>query len=59
MEHPVPPYGTAIHDAIASGDVNRMRQVASQAEEYLRHAEEVRAALGTLHDHIRRAGTHG
>jgi hypothetical protein len=56
--HDAKPYGTAIHEAIASRDVNRMREVARQAEEYLRDADEVRAALGELHKHLHKAG-HG
>jgi hypothetical protein len=52
--HPIPPYGVAIQEAIQSGDVSRMQQVAKDAEEYLRHADEVRAALGQLHEHIKR-----
>lgn len=52
----VPPYGVAIHEAIASGDVARMKQVATDAEEYLRDAEEVRQVLPKLHDEIARAG---
>ena len=53
MSHPVPPYGVAIQDAIASGDVDKMRQVAADAESYLREYGEIgdglkklRAALG-------------
>lgn len=49
----VPPYGPAIQDAIASGDINRMRQVADDAEKYLQEYGEIgdglkklRAALG-------------
>jgi len=49
----VPPYGPAIQDAIASGDVDKMRQVAADAESYLREYGEIgdglkklRAAIG-------------
>ena len=52
--HPIPPYVVAIQEAIQSGDMSRMQKVAKEAEEYLRHADEVRAALGQLHDHIKR-----
>jgi hypothetical protein len=51
---PVPPYGVAIQEAIASGDNARMQQAAQQAEEWLKHAEEVRAALAQLRQHIGR-----
>lgn len=44
----IPPYGVAIHEAIASGDRARMEQVANEAEEWLRQAEQVRAALAEL-----------
>jgi hypothetical protein len=53
---PVPPYGVAIHEAIRSGDVERMRQVAQQSEEWLKQADQVRAALASLHAEIARAG---
>lgn len=46
--HPVPPYGVAIQEAIASGDVERMRQVAQEAEAWLKQAEEIRPALEAL-----------
>lgn len=56
MSVPVPPYGVAIHEAIRTGDVERMRQVAQQSEQWLKQADEVRAALGQLHAEIARAG---
>lgn len=46
--HPIPPYGTAIHEAIASGDVARMERVERETEEWLRRAEAVRQALEEL-----------
>ncbi|MFL5381325.1 MAG: DUF1843 domain-containing protein [Longimicrobiaceae bacterium] len=52
--HPVPPYGVAIQEAIASGDTARMQQAAQQAEEWLKHADEVRAGLAKLREHIQR-----
>lgn len=57
--HPIPPYGVAIHEAIRSGDVARMRQVAQQSREWLAQADEVRAALGTLNAEIARAEKRG
>jgi hypothetical protein len=48
----VPPYGVAIHGAIASGDVRQMQQVAGEAEEWLRSAGDVRAALEVLRGEI-------
>jgi ATP/maltotriose-dependent transcriptional regulator MalT len=33
--HPIPPYGVAVTQAIASGDLDTMRQVAEQAEAHL------------------------
>jgi Domain of unknown function (DUF1843) len=59
MTTPVPPYGVAIHEAIRAGDVARMRQVAQQSEEWLKQADEVRAALGRLHQEIARAEHRG
>jgi hypothetical protein len=56
--HTAKPYGTAIQEAISSGDVSRMRETARAAEEYLRDADEIRAALGKLHEHLKQAG-HG
>lgn len=53
MAHPIPPYGVAIQDAIASGDVDKMKQVAADAEKYLQEYGEIgdglkklRAAIG-------------
>jgi hypothetical protein len=53
MAHPIPPYGVAIQDAIASGDTDKMRQVADDAEKYLQEFGEIgdglkklRAAIG-------------
>jgi hypothetical protein len=57
--HPIPPYGVSIHEAIQSGDVARMRQVARDSEEWLKQADEVRAALAKLHDEIARAERRG
>lgn len=44
----VPMYGTPIHEAAASGDLERMKAVARQAEEWLRETGDVAAALEAL-----------
>jgi hypothetical protein len=62
---PVPPYGAAMLDAVARGDLNEMKAVAAAARQSLHgvrfskvespeQAEEVRAALDKLEDAIRR-----
>jgi hypothetical protein len=55
---PVPPYGTAIREAIASRDTTRIRQVGESARQWLKdnpgHAKqgEVHAALRELDDAV-------
>ena len=44
----VPPYGTAIQEAIATGDVAKMKQVATVAEHHLAQVGDVRSALEHL-----------
>ena len=44
-----------IHDAIASGDINRMKQVAQEAEQYLQQAGDVPSALQALKIEIAKA----
>jgi hypothetical protein len=44
----LPPYGVAIRAAIASGDSGQMTAVAQQAEDWLKQADDVRAALAEL-----------
>jgi hypothetical protein len=56
MAHPIPPYGVAIQDAIASGDVNKMRQVADDAEKYLQEFGEIGDGLKKLRAEIGRHG---
>ena len=46
--HPVPPYGTAIQDAIAKGDLSQMKKVAQEAEAYLRQTGDLRSSLAAL-----------
>jgi hypothetical protein len=55
MSQPLPPYGTAIQQAIAKGDLNNMKQVAKEAEEYLRQAGDLPAALTILKAEIAKA----
>jgi hypothetical protein len=52
---PIPLYGVVIHDAICSGDINKMKQVAQQAETYLQQAGDVPAALQALKIEIAKA----
>jgi hypothetical protein len=52
MTHPVPPYGPAIHQAIATGDLTHMKQVAKQAEDYLHQAGDLPAAVEILKTEI-------
>jgi iron uptake system EfeUOB component EfeO/EfeM len=47
-------YGVVIHDAIRSGDVERMRQVESDAQRYVDSVDEVKSALSDLSAEIRR-----
>jgi hypothetical protein len=50
-----PLYGVVIHDVICSGDVNRMKQVAKEAEQYLQQAGDLPAALQALKIEIAKA----
>jgi Domain of unknown function (DUF1843) len=50
-----PLYGVVIHEAICSGDVNRMKQVAQEAEAYLAKAGDVPSALQALKIEIAKA----
>ncbi len=50
-----PLYGVVIHEAICSGDVNRMKQVAKEAEHYLQQAGDLPAALQALKIEIAKA----
>ena len=45
---PVPPYGAAIQQAIATGDLAKMKEVAAQAQRYLAKHGDVAAALEAL-----------
>lgn len=44
----VPPYGVAIQQALASGDLQRMKQAVQQAEAYLKEHGDMRVALEAL-----------
>lgn len=56
----VVPYGVVMRDAVASGDLARMKQAAAEAEEYLREYGDVAAALEVLRIEIAKAeGGHG
>ena len=46
--HPLPPYGTAIHQAIASGDLQKMKAMVVEAEKYLKEHGDVAAALAIM-----------
>jgi hypothetical protein len=48
MPGPEPPYGTAIQQAVASGDLAEMKRVAREAEEFLAVHGDLRAALEVL-----------
>jgi hypothetical protein len=48
-------YGPAIRDAIASGDVDKMKDVAKQAEEHLQEYGNISAAAEALKVEIARA----
>jgi Domain of unknown function (DUF1843) len=55
MAAPQPPYGVAIHRAIAQGDLARMKQVAKDAEAYLREVGDLPSALTLLKIEIAKA----
>jgi hypothetical protein len=44
----VPPYGPPIQEAIAKGDLAKMKQLAAEAEQHLAQAGDVSAALEYL-----------
>jgi len=45
---PLPPYGVAIQQAIAKGDLANMKSVAAAAEAHLKEYGDVRSALELL-----------
>lgn len=48
-------YGPVIYDVIASGDLNRMKQVAKEAEHYLQQTGHLPAVLQALKIEIAKA----
>jgi Domain of unknown function (DUF1843) len=50
-----PLYAVVIHDVICSGDVHRMKQVALEAETYLKQSGHLPAALQALKVEIAKA----
>jgi len=50
----VPPYGVAIHQAIATGDLARMREMAQHAQNWIAEHGDLSAALETLKAEIAR-----
>ena len=44
----VPPYGTAIHQALATGDLAKMKAAAKSAETYIAQHGDVSSALEVL-----------
>ena len=50
-----PLYGVVIHDAICSGDLNRMKSVAAEAEQYLLQTGDLPSALSALKIEIAKA----
>jgi hypothetical protein len=49
-------YGVVIHEAVASGDLARMKDVAAQAERHIAATPEIQAALTALKAEITKAG---
>lgn len=45
---PVPPYGPPIQEAIARGDLARMKQLATETEKFLNETGDVAGALELL-----------
>lgn len=53
---PIKPYGVAIQQAVASGDLEQMKAAAARAEEWLSEVGDVSAALEHLRIEIARLG---
>ena len=51
---PIPPYGVAIQQAIASGSIDQMKRVVKDAETFLSEHGDVRSALEVLKVEIAR-----
>ncbi len=50
-------YGVVIHEAIASGDLARMKEIAAQAERHINATPDIQAALTALKAEIAKAGS--
>jgi hypothetical protein len=48
VKAPLPPYGPAIQDAVASGDLAKMKAVARQAERFVAEFGDIPASLEAL-----------
>jgi hypothetical protein len=46
--HPIMPYGVPIQDAIASGDLAKMKEMVTRTEEWLASQEKLRSLLDQL-----------
>jgi hypothetical protein len=46
--HPIVPYGVAIHQAIAQGDLQRMKTLLSEAESIVQQQGDLRTTLELL-----------
>jgi len=55
----VPPYGPAIHQAIASGDVDEMRRLARETEQHIAEWGNIPLALELLKVELARAERRG
>jgi hypothetical protein len=51
---PVPPYGTAIYQAIAKGDLAQMKKLVREAEQFLAEHGDVRSAIEVLKSEIQK-----
>lgn len=51
----IPPYGPAIREAVAKGDVEEMRRVADDAEQHVKETGNIAAALELLKVEIAKA----
>ena len=49
---PILPYGVAIQEVLASGDLEKMKAMAEKAEHTLNKTDDIRDALNTLNEHI-------
>jgi hypothetical protein len=54
----IPPYGVAIQQAVASGDLSQMKKTAADAEQHLRDHGDVGAALAVLKIEIAKLEAH-